>query len=148
MDVFNCLSLFDPRRLEDWYLSCNQRFLNRRRLDSLSTPDRFVGLRHNANDLMLRLQQSLQRRHTDFARADENNAHAELRRQFVNHTGTTRASPGHCLRKEFFAGCDLAPAYGRSAAGAKIIENLPIRQDEKQPLTHRHRRLALLAVEA
>jgi hypothetical protein len=123
-------------------------FLNRRRLYQLSPPDWFVGLSHNPNDFMFRLQQSLQCRHADFARADEKDAHAGLRRQSTNRAGATRAPRGHRLRQEFFSSRNLAPAYRRSTAGTEIIENLPIGQDEKQPLAHWHRGFALLAVQA
>ncbi|HJX80624.1 MAG TPA: hypothetical protein VJ248_01180, partial [Candidatus Udaeobacter sp.] len=84
----------------------------------------------------------------DFARADKNDSHAGLRRQLMHRGGATRAPPGHRLRQQFFAGRNLAPAYRRSTAGTEIIENLPIGQDEKQPLAHWHRGFALLAVQA
>src|SRR4029077_17774298 len=104
-------------------------FLNRRWLYQLSPPDWFVGLRHNPNDFVFRFKQRLECRHADFARADENDAHAELRRQRTNRAGATRAPPSHRLRQEFFARRNLAPAYRQSTAGTEIIENLPIGQD-------------------
>src|SRR5206468_5518222 len=71
-----CLSLFDPSRLQNRYVCPGECLLNRRWLDQLRASDWFVGLGHNADDVVLRLQQSLQRRRADFARADENDAHA------------------------------------------------------------------------
>src|SRR2546423_10235441 len=56
--------------------AAHQCFLNRRRLYQLSPPDWFVGLRHNTNDFVFRIQQRLQCRHADIAGADENDSHA------------------------------------------------------------------------
>jgi hypothetical protein len=71
----------------------------------------------------------LQRRHADFARADENDVHAELRRKLMHRRGSAPAPSGNRLRHQFFAGSDLTPADRRSAAGAQIIEDFPVWQD-------------------
>src|SRR5213076_3391848 len=49
-NFFDCLSILDPRRLQNRYPGGGECFLNRRRLYQLSPSDWFVGLRHNAND--------------------------------------------------------------------------------------------------
>jgi hypothetical protein len=71
------LSIFDPSRLQNRYIRSGECVPNRRWLDRLRAPDWFVGLGHNADDFVLRLQQSLQRRHANFASADKNDAHAD-----------------------------------------------------------------------
>src|SRR5437660_1449021 len=59
---------------------------------------------------------------------------------------TARAPLGHCLGHQFLAGGDFALADGRTAAGAEIIEYLPVWQDQEQPLTDRHGGPTLFAV--
>jgi hypothetical protein len=71
----------------------------------------------------------LQCRHADFARADEKDAHAGLRRQLMNCRGSAPTPPGHRLRHQFFAGSDFTPAHRRCAAGAQIIVNFPVWKD-------------------
>jgi len=96
----------------------------------LRTSDRFVWLRDDCDEVMLaRLQQNSQRRHADFARADENDAHAELWRQLVERRRSARRPPSHRLSHQFFAGRDLTATHRRSAAGAEVIKNLAVWQD-------------------
>jgi hypothetical protein len=71
------LSIFDARRLQNWHRRFGERLFNRRRLDFLFAPDRFVWLGDEPNDFVLGFSERLKCRHTDFARADKNNAHAE-----------------------------------------------------------------------
>src|SRR5947207_11677260 len=59
-----------------------------------------------------------------------------------------RTTPSHRPRHQFIASSDFTLADRRSATGTKIIENLAVRQDQKQPLSHRHRGFAFLAIEA
>src|SRR3954453_2955858 len=54
---------------------------------------------------------------------------------------------GRCLRGHFVARRHLALADRRSAAGAKIIVDFLVGENQKEPLAHRHGGLALLAVE-
>src|SRR5438045_6731940 len=52
--------------------------------------------------------------------------------------GTTRAARGRCLRHQLFPRAHFALADRRAAAGAKIIEQLAVGQDQEQPLAHGH----------
>src|SRR4051812_11204488 len=54
-----------------------------------------------------------------------------------------RRCPGH----HFLAGRDFALSDGRRAAGAKIIVDFLVGQDQEKAFAHRHRGLALLAIE-
>jgi hypothetical protein len=94
----------------------------------LRASDRLVRLRHHADNVVFRVQQSFQRRHADLASADEDDAHAELLRQLM-HGPATRTLPRYRLREYFLSGRDLTPAYRRSAPGAKIIEDLTVGQN-------------------
>jgi hypothetical protein len=52
-DFFDCLSIFDPLRLQDRDLGSGQRSLYRRRLDLLSAPHWLVRLADDSSELML-----------------------------------------------------------------------------------------------
>jgi len=70
----------------------------------------------------------LQRRHADFARADEHDAHRVLMKQRLC-ARAPRTPPRHRLGHQFVAGSDFTLADRRSAASAQIIEDLAVRQD-------------------
>jgi hypothetical protein len=116
--------------------------------DPLVAPDRFVRLSHHADQLVLAgIQQPSQNRHADFARPDEEHAHRALKLDAGSWRAATLPPRGHRLRHHFFAGRDFTLAHRGGAAGAEIIVNFLFREDQQKPFAHRHRRLALLAIE-
>src|SRR5690349_3210482 len=136
-DLLDRLWIFNPLGLQDGgrrrWCPANKSFFDGRRLDCLSAARRLVSLRHNSDDLVARVEQSLQRRHTDCPGADENNAHSRLWLQLMPWNTAARPSPRHRLFEHFLSSGDLAPAYRRSTPGAEIIEYFSIRQDKQQP---------------
>src|ERR1700730_7857626 len=75
-NLFNGFSIFNAVGLQDWHLHLAPRFFDLRRFDPLLAADRFVRLRDHADEFVLfGVNQSSQRRHADFTRADEDNAH-------------------------------------------------------------------------
>src|SRR6266480_1265996 len=60
----------------------------------------------------------------------------------------TRASRRPGLRHHLVAGGDFTLADRRSAAGAKVIVDFLVRENQQEPFAHRHGGLAFLAIEA
>jgi len=97
-NLLNRLSIFDARGLQDRHLHLSCRLFDWRRFDTLIPPNGFVRLRDDCNDFVLGFLQRLQCRRADFARADKDDAHAELRHQLMSAWRATLALPGHRLR--------------------------------------------------
>src|SRR3954470_11014987 len=72
---------------------------------------------------------------------------ARLEVKASNRRAATRPARGRRFRHHFFARCDFTLTDRRGAAGAKVIVDFLVGQDQKEPFAHRHRGLALLAVE-
>src|SRR5438034_10073214 len=97
--------------------------------------------------MLFRSQQGVERRHADFSRADEDDAHRALMKKCLRRRAP-RTTPSHRPRHQLIASSDFTLADRRSATRTKIIENLAVRQAYKQPLSHGHRGFAFLAIEA
>jgi hypothetical protein len=97
-NLLNRLSIFDSRRLQDEHLRLICYLFDWRRFDALLPPNGFVRLGDDCNDFVLGLLQHLQCRCGDFARADKDDAHAELRHQLLSARRATPALSSHCLR--------------------------------------------------
>src|SRR5262249_44044929 len=91
--------IFDFRRLKNRHLAAGEGGFNWRRGNFLFAPDRFVRLRNDAHKLVLWFLQRVQRGHSDFAGADENNAHD---------------SSGRFNEREAYAECELVSAAALS----------------------------------
>jgi hypothetical protein len=59
----------------------------------------------------------------------------------------TLAPGSHSLGHHFLTRRDFALAHRRRAAGAKVIVDFLVGQNQEKPFAHRHGRLALLAIE-
>ena len=95
----------------------------------LFTTDRFIRLCDAAeNGVFFGIEKRAQCRHSDCARADEDDAHCALAsRRSQGHTARTPLR--HSLRHHFLAGCNFTLADGRGATGAKIIEDFLVGED-------------------
>jgi hypothetical protein len=76
---------------------------------------------------MFRFEQRAQRRHADFARADKDNAHAELRHQLMRRRSAP--SPPRGQGHQFVTSRHFSLPDRRSAASAKVIENFFVGQN-------------------
>jgi len=100
-----------------------------------------VRLRDHADDSVLfRIQKSPQRRSADLASSAKNNSHRLQHPPGAGLAGHRRA--GH----HELAGCDLALAERGRAAGAEVVIDFLIGQDEQELLADRHGGLAFFAI--